>query len=93
MIVTVTEYQKFFNALSRYSGVSWSSKYQKWIARLYVEQKQIYGGIFDNEIDAAKRVNGICDGLNIPHKNPGIGTLNKNEAKVVTKINYVKNSI
>ena len=38
-------------------------------------QKPKYGGIFNNELDAAKRVNQLCDECGIPQKNLGIGTI------------------
>merc|ERR1712034_245193 len=34
-----------------------------------------YGGSFSDEVDAAKRVNQLCEELGIPEKNPGIGTM------------------
>ena len=34
--------------------------------------KQKYGGLFYDELDAAKRVNQLCKELEIPLQNPGI---------------------
>ena len=30
------------------------------------------GGTFNDELDAAKRVNQLCEEMGIPYKNPGI---------------------
>jgi len=61
---------------SKYKGVSWSNKQKKWYVRLIAnDRKQKYGGSFSDELDAAKKVNQLCAELEIPEKNPGIGTM------------------
>jgi hypothetical protein len=61
---------------SKYKGVSWSNKQKKWYVRLIANDgKQKYGGSFSDELDAAKKVNQLCAELEIPEKNPGIGTM------------------
>ena len=43
------------------------------MAMLYLKgQTQKYGGIFKDELDAAKKVNQLCEKLGIPPKNPEI---------------------
>lgn len=39
---------------SRFKGVGWYKKYKKWQARICQNDKLIYLGYFDNEIEAAK---------------------------------------
>jgi len=58
---------------SQYKGVCWHKQSHKWYARLHLKgQPEKYGGIFDDEMDAAKRVNQFCEEFGIPVKNPGI---------------------
>merc|ERR1712034_97838 len=40
--------------------------------------KRKYGGMFKEELDAAKRVNQLCEELDIPPHNPGIQQSTKN---------------
>ena len=60
---------------SQYRGVYWYKQQDKWCValRLHGEKKKI-GGYFNDELDAAKRVNQLCEEFGIPHKNYGIGT-------------------
>jgi len=61
---------------SRYKGVYWHRRSGQWYARLPSNGgKQIFGGTFNNEIDAAKRVNQLCEGCGIPLPNPGISSV------------------
>ena len=60
---------------SQYKGVSWNKKNGKWHAFLCSKGRKTHGGIFSDELDAAKRVNQLCEGLGIPERNPGIGTM------------------
>lgn len=45
---------------SQYRGVSWSTKYEKWIAQVCHLKKNFYIGAFSDEITAAKAVNRKC---------------------------------
>lgn len=38
---------------SKYKGVAWISRLNKWRARININKKQYYIGFFENEIDAA----------------------------------------
>jgi len=61
---------------SQYKGVTWHKQYRKWYASFRSKDgKKNYGGSFSDELDAAKRVNQLCEELEIPEKNPGIGTM------------------
>jgi hypothetical protein len=50
--------KKFFKSdgskQSKYKGVSWHKKTGKWMASITFNLKNIYLGLFDNEIEAAK---------------------------------------
>ena len=45
---------------SRYRGVSWSKKYEKWVAQLRHDKKNHFVGYFSEEIKAAKAINSKC---------------------------------
>ncbi len=66
------ECEKEVNA-SQYQGVYYHKQTGKWYARLNLQgQKQKWGGYFNDELDAAKKLNQICEELEIPLQNPGI---------------------
>jgi hypothetical protein len=50
--------KKFFKSdgskQSKYKGVSWHKKTDKWMAAITFNTKHIYLGLFENDIDAAK---------------------------------------
>merc|ERR1712034_214199 len=57
-------------------GVCWHREKRKWRARIYPKgQTQKFGGYFDDELDAAKRVNQLCEKLEIPLRNPEISAI------------------
>jgi hypothetical protein len=61
---------------SQYKGVTWHSKIKKWYAQLPVKGgKTKYGGTFDNELEAAKRVNQLCEELSFPQQNPTVSAI------------------
>ena len=79
--------------MSQYKGVFWNKKYEKWFVVLYLKgQKQKYGGVFKDELDAAKKVNQLCEEFGIPPKNPGI-TGTQNQQLQVTKIFFYSHEI
>jgi hypothetical protein len=45
------------NSLSKFKGVTWHKKMQKWYARIKKLKKDVHLGYYDNEIDAAKAYN------------------------------------
>merc|ERR1712034_90698 len=58
---------------SQYFGVYWHKKMGKWVASISMKgQKPKYGGHFTSELEAAKRVNQLCEELEIPVHNPTI---------------------
>jgi len=79
------------NKISKYNGVCWHKKSEKWYVQLLVKgEKQSYGGMFNEELDAAKRVNQLCEKFGIPEKNHGIGTIltQKYQEKKMTSLYY-----
>ena len=58
---------------SQYRGVYLHKNKRKWCAFVYLKgQNQKYCGGFDNELDAAKKVNELCQDFGIPLHNPGV---------------------
>ena len=68
---------------SQYKGVSWHKPSGKWHVELRLKDgNRKYGGGFSDELDAAKRVNQLCVELEIPERNPRIGTIPHKQWKV-----------
>ena len=66
--------------------MSWQKVSGKWHAHLSLKgKKQKYAGSFSNEMDAAKRVNQLCQEMEIPLRNPGITEM-PNELSQVTQM-------
>jgi hypothetical protein len=69
--------------ISQYKGVNWHRETRKWRARLRLKgQKEKSGGYFQDEIDAGKRVNQLCEELKIPPQNPGINGRPEKKIKI-----------
>ena len=59
--------------MSQYKGVYWHRGSGKWYTHLSMKGEKLrHGGVFTDELDAAKRVNQLCKEFGIPFKNPGI---------------------
>jgi len=65
------------NKTSIFNGVCWNTKKHKWQAELKYKRKNYYGGQFDNEEQAAMKVNLLCDKCEIERKNPTINIKSK----------------
>jgi len=64
--------------ISKYKGVHWQKENKKWCAEIKLKgQTRQYGGIFDDELDAAKKVNELCKEFEIPLQNRGINRKQK----------------
>lgn len=50
----VVNRQKFKNSTSKYKGVFWNKKLDKWQTQIRVNKKAIYLGLFEDDIEAAK---------------------------------------
>merc|ERR1712034_237825 len=64
--------QQVSNKTSIYNGVCWHRENKKWQVQLIHNKKQYYGGSFDNEEQAAMKINLLCDKMGIDRKNPMI---------------------
>jgi len=60
---------------SKYNGVCWRKENQKWVVQISHNKKQIYGGYFENEINAAQRVNQLYEKMGKSQKNPEISEM------------------
>ena len=60
------------NSTSLYNGVCWDKDCKKWQAQLRHKRKNYYGGLFDNEEQAAMKINLLCDKIEIKRRNPTI---------------------
>ena len=61
--------------ISQYNGVHWHKNNKKWYAQIVLPgAKKKYGGGFKDELDAAKRVNQLCEEMGTTLKNSGIGS-------------------
>ena len=73
---------------SKYVGVCWDKKREKWKGSIWNNGKQHHIGHFEIEENAAKVVNSKCQEFNIPLKNSNVGVLDnemlkKLKAKVI----------
>jgi len=66
------EPKNIYNPILKYTGVCWKKDNKKWQAQLKVNEKLYFGGLFDNQQDAAMSVNKLCDQYAIARKNPTI---------------------
>merc|ERR1711925_4142 len=71
---------------SKYEGVSWNVKRHLWQAEFDTngQKRKFY---FDNEFDAAEKLNQLCDKMGIPQQNPEICDL-LNQQKDENKSKY-----
>jgi len=72
IIIKPDAMQKVPNKTSIYTDVTWQKNRNKWHAQLKDKGKIYYGGLFDKEEDAARKINLLCDKIKIKRKNPEI---------------------
>ena len=78
---------------SQYKGVYWHKQIRRWYVLIHLKgKKRKYGGCFSDELDAAKRVNQLCEELEIPLQNPTISTI-PNQQYQVTKNSILSHDI
>ena len=70
---------------SQYKGVYWLTEKGKWCVQLRLKGVSQYGGAFEDELDAARRVNHLCKKFGIPLKNLEISTIPNEQYPVTTK--------
>merc|ERR1712034_81649 len=67
---------------SQYKGVTWSGERRKWKVQMWLKEGKVkYGGYFEEEVDAAKKVNQLCEELRIPLRNPEIGAISNQQSE------------
>ena len=77
-MLIVSYFYEVQNQTSKYAGVCWKQDNKKWSVQLQHNQKKYFGGYYDDQENAAMRVNLLCDQLEIERKNPTINIkLNK----------------
>jgi len=85
--ISIVLNQKAKEQTSQYTGVYWNKLNRNWNTQLQLKNESTkYGGTFNYELDAAKRVNQLCEESGINVKNPGISGM-PNEQKLRRKKN------
>jgi hypothetical protein len=71
--------------ISQYDGVFWNKGIGRWYVQIILLTgiEPEYFGSFDDEKEAGKKVNQICEKHGIPLKNPGIGTIPNQQRHVI----------
>jgi hypothetical protein len=73
---------------SQYKAVCWNRNIGKWYVLIHAKgQKPKYGGMFKDELDAAKGANQLCEVMGIALKNPEISAIPNQQYQVTNKIN------
>ena len=54
-----------------------------WAVQIYFHNHKYFGGYFNEEIEAAKKVNQLCDEVGIPQKNPEVNEMPITNSKVI----------
>ena len=68
---------------SQYKGVSYDKRTGKWCAWFHLKrQKATYGGVFEDELNAANKVNELCKDFGIPPYNPTICAITNQQYQV-----------
>jgi len=75
---------------SQYKGVNWYKEGGKWYVQVHLKGKKKYGGHFKSELDAAKRVNQLCEELGIPPLKPTINTTPNEQYQAKEKTSQYK---
>merc|ERR1712034_28720 len=75
---------------SQFKGVSWYKRSRKWYAQLSFKGQKKYGGHFNDELDAGKRVNQLCEEMGIPPQNPEISAIPNQQYSAKEKTSQYK---
>lgn len=78
---------------SKYKCVSWEKSTKKWKAVLRINGKTKTIGRFESEFDAARTINFKCVENLMPQKNPGLGILPPDAAKLNDELNKLKHKL
>ena len=75
--------------ISQYKGVYWRKESEKWYAYLILKGfTHKYGGCFNDELEAARKVNQLCEEMKIPPQNPEIAGMSNQQSQVTQKLFY-----
>jgi hypothetical protein len=83
IIIESDKIQQRPNQTSKYTGVSWHRDKKKWQTKLTHNNTIYCGGYFDNEEQAAMKINLLCDKNGIKRKNLMI----KTEPDIIQQVN------
>merc|ERR1712034_228001 len=76
------QYQKK-EKTSQCKGIYWHREREQWCVQLKLKgENSKYGGIFKDELDAAKRLNQLCEEFGIPLQNPEISGIPNQQYQV-----------
>jgi hypothetical protein len=71
---------------SQYKGVYWRGERGKWYSQLKLKGGKLQcGGFFEDELNAGKRVNQLCEEFRIPLQNPEINAIPNQQCQVTKK--------
>jgi len=74
------QYQKR-EKTSQYKGVSWNKRTRQWRVQLSCNGGNAKVYYFKDELDAAKRVNQLCEEMGIPLRNPEISAISNQQCQ------------
>merc|ERR1711925_8799 len=67
---------------SQYKGVYWHRQKGKWYSQLWIKKGTLKsGGYSEDELDAGKRVDQLCEEFEIPPQNPEISAIPNQKKK------------
>ena len=67
--------------------MTWHKQRKKWYVRICIKgEEPKYGGIFKDELEAAKRMNQLCEEFGIPPQNPAISAIPNHQYQVTENI-------
>ena len=67
---------------SNYEGVSWNEKRKLWQSKFHFNGKTSKS-YFENELDAAKRINQLCENMKILLKNPELPEMSNQQVTLL----------
>merc|ERR1712034_165613 len=82
--------QQKIGKTSLYKAVYWYKQSRKWKVSLVKGGKPKFGGTFHDEVNAAKKVNQLCEELGIPPYNPTISGIPNQQGQAKGKTSQYK---
>ena len=76
---------------SQYKGIYWHQQTKQWRVQIYMKgQNAKSGGSFEDELDAAKGANQLCQKLGIAPQNPTISAIPNQQYQVTLSIVFLQ---